>query len=47
MELGLFMGGVKTGYCDHSLALTLKICKFSLFESGGTQDLISDAASKS
>ena len=30
----------KAGYCNHSLALTLKICKFSLFESGGTQDLI-------
>ena len=33
----------KTGYCNHSLALMLKICKFSLFESKSTEDLVNDA----
>ena len=33
----------KTGYCNHSLALLLKLCKFSLFESKSTQDLVNDA----
>ena len=33
----------KTGYCNHSLALMLKLCKFSLFESKSTQDFVSDA----
>ena len=33
----------KTGYCNHSLALMLKLCKFSLFESKSTQDLVNDA----
>lgn len=33
----------KTGYCNHSLALMLKLCKFSLFESKITQDLVNDA----
>ena len=28
----------KTGYCNHSLALMLTLCKFSLFESKSTQD---------
>lgn len=32
----------KTGYCNHSLALMLKLCKFSLFESKTTQDLSTD-----
>ena len=30
----------KTGYCNHSFALTLKIWKWSLFESENTQDLV-------
>ena len=30
----------KTGYCNHSLALMLKLCKFSLFESKSTQGLV-------
>ena len=33
----------KTGHCNHSLALMLKLCKFSLFESKSTQDLVTDA----
>ena len=33
----------KTGYCNHSLALMLKLCKFFLFESKSTQDLVNDA----
>ena len=32
-----------TGYCNHPLALMLKLCKFSLFESKSTQDLVNDA----
>ena len=31
------------GYCSHLLALMLKLCKFSLFESQRTQDLVNDA----
>ena len=33
----------KTGYCNHPLALILKMCKFSLFDSKSTQDLVNDA----
>ena len=33
----------KTGYCNHSLALMLKMCKYSLFESTSTHDLHDDA----
>jgi len=33
----------KTGYCNHSLALMLELCKFSLFESKIMQDLVNDA----
>ena len=33
----------KTGYCNHSLAFMLKLCKLSLFESKSTQDLVNDA----
>ena len=33
----------KTGYCNHSLALMLKMCKYSLFESTSTLDLHDDA----
>ena len=33
----------KTGYYNHSSALMLKLCKFSLFESKSTQDLVNDA----
>ena len=33
----------KSGYCNHLLALMLKLCKFSLFESKSTQDLVNDA----
>lgn len=29
----------KVGYCNHTLALMLKICKYSLFESKTTEDL--------
>ena len=29
----------KAGYCNHTLALMLKICKYSLFESKRTEDL--------
>ena len=29
----------KVNYCNHTLALTLKICKYSLFESKTTEDL--------
>ena len=29
----------KVGYCNHTLALMLKICKYSLFESKTTADL--------
>ena len=32
----------KTGYCNHSLTLMLKLCKFSLFESKTTQHLSTD-----
>ena len=32
----------KSGYCNHSLALMLKLCKFSLCESKTTRDLSSD-----
>ena len=30
----------KPGYCNHSLALMLEICKFSLFESVTPQNVI-------
>ena len=33
----------KPGYCNHLLALMLEICKFSLFESRSTEDLVNDA----
>jgi len=33
----------KTGYCNRSLALMLKMCKLSLFESKSTQDLVNEA----
>ena len=33
----------KTGYCNHSLALMLKMCKFSLFKSKSTPDLVNHA----
>ena len=33
----------KTGYCNHSLALMLKMCKYSLFESTSTLYLHDDA----
>ena len=33
----------KTGYCKHSLALMLKLCKLTLFQSKSTQDLFNDA----
>lgn len=33
----------KTGYWNHSLALMRELCKFSLFESKSTQDLVNDA----
>ena len=33
----------KTDYCNHSLALMLKMCKFSLFESKSTLDLVNNA----
>ena len=29
----------KVGYCNHTLALMLKICKYSLFESKTTEDI--------
>ena len=29
----------KVGYCNHTLALMLKICKYALFESKTTEDL--------
>ena len=29
----------KVGYCNHTLALMLKICKYSLFESKTTDNL--------
>ena len=35
---GTFAAG-KVGYCNHTLALMLKICKYSLFESKTTEDL--------
>ena len=31
------------GYCNHSLALMLKACKFSLYESQNTKDLENEA----
>ena len=33
----------KTGYCNHALALMLKICKYSLYESKSTLDLHNEA----
>ena len=33
----------KIGYCNHLLALMLKLCKISLFESKPTQDLVNNA----
>ena len=33
----------KTGYCNHALALMLKMCKYSLYESNSTLDLHDDA----
>ena len=33
----------KPGYWNHLLALMLDICKFSLFESRSTEDLVNDA----
>ena len=32
-------GAGKVGYCNHTLALMLKICKYSLFESKTTADI--------
>ena len=33
----------KTGYCNHALALKLKLCKYSLYDSKSTLDLHDDA----